>query len=97
MDEVHWEDDGVAYSAKQDKRLRLQFRFWLNAYDEKDRDLIAYIKANQKARTFQKMLRNAIGLYWTLQQGRVDWLVTMFPGIKDRIDDYYRSRGGQGR
>ena len=73
--------DTIKDTPKKDKRLRYQWRFWLDA--NKDDELLMceeldYLKSK---RQFAPTIRNALRLFFDLSQGRIDVLRELFPGI----------------
>lgn len=84
--------DERAITAKADKRNRLQQRFWLDTTQAEDESLLWYIEDQKAARSWQKTVKTALRLYWSLQQGRADWLVVLFPNIYQMLIDHKRKQ-----
>lgn len=77
----------------KDKRIRKMFRFWLNALNDDDARLIYYCTEQKRTRQFQRTIRQALRLYWNLQEGYVDFLLHWFPDIQERLNEHYREQG----
>ena len=90
-------EKALALTPKKDKRFRKQFRFWLDENNPRDHDLLYYCEQQKGLRQFQKTIENALRLYGSLREGRVDWLLDMFPQIENMIalHRYQQRQNGQ--
>lgn len=72
-----------ATASRQDKRYRVQMRFWLDAHNEADRVLGHWLERLKKQRQYTPTLKAALRLYRDLSRGRLDVLQEMFPELWD--------------
>lgn len=66
-----------------DKRYRLQYKFWLNQYDEEEKLVSEIIEWLKTERDFTKAIRDGLRLIWDLRNGRVEVLLELFPQIRE--------------
>lgn len=88
------DDDGVTPKKKreyEDKRHRVQMRFWLDANNPRDNNIGYYLVETLKPkRQYQAFIRDACHLLMALRQGDVGPLVDMFPDLMRWLYEYYR-------
>lgn len=70
----------MAANASKDTH-RLQFRFWLDVVREDEYSLAEYVDELKNKRNFAKTIRDALHLIRDLREGRVDWLLYLFPFV----------------
>jgi hypothetical protein len=68
-----------------DKRLRVTYRFWLDAMKDAELELGQEILLLKKRRKFQTTVKDALRLVIDLRAGRVDVLLQLFPWVRDVI------------
>ena len=66
-------------------RFRLQFKFWLDVNKPDEYELAEIIANLKENKTFSKAIRDGIHLIWSLGQGNLDVLITLFPWVEDAL------------
>lgn len=66
-------------------RFRLMYRFWLDINNADQRGIAERIEEWKASRTFAKAVRDGLTLIAELQQGRVDALWRLFPGVVNQM------------
>jgi hypothetical protein len=69
----------------KDERLRVQYRFWLDAMKDAELELGMEIATMKKRRKFQTTVKDALRLILDLRAGRVDVLLELFPFVRDAM------------
>ena len=64
-------------------RFRLQFKFWLDVNKPDEYELAEIIANLKENKTFSKVIRDGIRLIWSLGQGDLVMLTTLFPWVED--------------
>lgn len=77
-------------------RKKMMFRFWFDLYNPMDKDAgdYLYILRERKDGSYTRAIRNGARLLSSLQQGRVDVLLELFPHIQVLLNNHYMG-GGQ--
>ena len=75
---------------KEDRRYRLQFRFWADFEKLEGRWLAEHIVALKKRRGFTQSIYDGLRLLHDLQQGKTDVLRELFPHIGDLFASEWR-------
>lgn len=77
---------GEAQALKpKDDRLRVQYRFWLDAMKDAELELGQEILVMKKRRKFQTTVKDALRLILDLRAGRVEVLLELFPFVRDAM------------
>lgn len=74
-------------SDRKDKRRRFQFRFWLDVAKDEWYDLAQRLESLKQSRQYAPTIRQALALYLSLKDKRIDLLLELFPWIEDAIKD----------
>lgn len=77
------------------KRIRYQFRFWLDAAKDDELELCAYHDQLKERRQWQPTIRDALRLIRDLRAGRVNVLLELFPSIERIFEDRFLERHGR--
>lgn len=72
---------------KQDKRYRVQFRFWLDANKTHESKIGQALDDMKSKRKYQPFIRDAIRLMLSLMTGQIAILLELFPGIVAQIEN----------
>lgn len=67
------------------KPRRIQFKFWMDANRDDERPLGEYLWQLRKKRKLTRTIRDAVRLLKSLQEGRADVLLKLFPNIENMI------------
>lgn len=78
-------------NAKADTRTRIQHRFWLNANNESELQLIHDLKHFKSQRKYARLIRDALRLIFSLLLGDTSVLVELFPHIVASIQNDARA------
>ncbi len=66
-------------------RYRVQYKFWLNQYDEEENRVSQIIEWLKLDRDFVGAIRDGLRLIWDLRSGGVGVLLELFPDIRQRL------------
>lgn len=73
-------------------RFRLQFKFWLDVNKPEEYALAEIIADLKENKTFSKVIRDGIRLIWSLGQGDLDVLLTLFPWVEDTFYERFKEQ-----
>lgn len=64
---------------------RLQFRFWLDVMRPAEEKLAEYVEELKHKRSFAQTIRDALNLIRDLRDGKLEWLLFLFPWVYQAI------------
>lgn len=75
---------------KKDKRNRLQWRFWLDTTKPEQEELAYRLQDEIEKRKCQPIIRDALALFFSLRDNRIDLLKRLFPFLIERLREEVR-------